>query len=208
MLNDYILSSFYLHQLSQITWPLWIHCFNSIYTIISVSLPKYFSSPFETKAFPHNSHWVLSSAHCDSAAEVTKPHINMWSSSHEWHQIQNSGNDTRKSRRERIFVKVNKTWEKSESICTHLRSQVHSKRFNMHSHAFQVQVCISSKKPRPLEALGCTDLQLPQGGSGVTQNKEATILKIFRHFWKLIQCSGCCLCKFVIYIYIYYRHMS
>lgn len=60
MLNDYIISSFYLYQLSQNTWPLWIYYFSSKYTIIGVSLPKHSSLPFwNQKAFPHNSYWLV-----------------------------------------------------------------------------------------------------------------------------------------------------
>lgn len=47
------------------------------------------------------------------------------------------------------------------------------------------------KKTRGLDALVCTDLQLPQGGSGVTQKKEhnslnlSEFLKVYTMQWML-----------------------
>lgn len=152
MLNGYILFHFYLYELSQNTWPLWIYYSNSTYTITSVSLPKHFSLSFwNQKAFSPNSYWLL-------CAEVAKLHINILSIRHEWHQTQHPGNHTRKSRSNRMFFlkwgRFEKNLKASVLICTH--GCITSVLTCIHT-LFKLNSASPQKKPRGLDPLGCTD---------------------------------------------------
>lgn len=126
----------------------------------------------------------------------------MLSSRHEQHWSQHPGYLTRKSRRDRIiFFK----WGKFEKKNPKTSALIYT-----HGCITTVLPCIHMllklnslhllKNPRGLDALGCTDLQLPQGGSGVTQKNEHKSLN-------LSELLKACTMQWMLFVQVYYVYL-